>query len=235
MSETIDIQPVDQLNEQEVTQEVVDVVHDEVSPVNDDRTKQDAEKPADVRRLLPDDKKVDTVVHLLPDDKKSLKEKVACPDCGKTVSLHALKYTHKCKTKKSTVVAEPVIEPVIEPVSEPVIEPVAEPVIEPVAEPVTEPEKEEPQKEKPTKKVPVKKNISKSKSTTNTKNENNNNDEKINELVTETIQPINDTTVVVDNKVNNIDQLVELLKKDQQVKTQRRQQRFKSLASQAFN
>ena len=38
-------------------------------------------------------------------DVPDLKEKVACPDCNKTVSLHSLKFTHKkyCKAQKIEV------------------------------------------------------------------------------------------------------------------------------------
>ena len=33
-------------------------------------------------------------------EKKSLKDRVICPDCGRQVSAHCLKFTHRCRKKK---------------------------------------------------------------------------------------------------------------------------------------
>ncbi len=35
-----------------------------------------------------------------PKKRQNLKERAACPQCGKVVSLYTLKYSHKCKEKK---------------------------------------------------------------------------------------------------------------------------------------
>ena len=116
--------------------------------------------------------------------KKTLKEKVQCDKCGKTVSQHALKYTHKCKgepqpkrqsKKKNDIVQEPVEE------NEDSIEELAEKVIH-------------------------------KKETTSMKE---------NEVV------INDN--------DDMAQLIELLKRSETQKRHRRQEKYKSLASQAFN
>ena len=41
-------------------------------------------------------------------DSPDLKEKVQCPDCSKTVSLHSLKFTHKKYCKAQKIAIEPV-------------------------------------------------------------------------------------------------------------------------------
>ena len=64
-------------------EEVEDIIPEEIS-----------EHSEDIREEFPEE-----TLEVIPEKKKKLTEKVTCEGCGKSLTLHAYKYSHKCKAR----------------------------------------------------------------------------------------------------------------------------------------
>lgn len=72
----------------------------EAPPIQDDAKEEKPDQPEEVNDII---EKVEETTTNKRQTNSKLKEKATCPDCGKELTLHGLKYTHKryCKGKQS--------------------------------------------------------------------------------------------------------------------------------------